>query len=103
MKKINTYQDLLQLSVNELDNIDIDIYDDQQFSRLIQMESNLLDFLEKNNIIINDKNISINDYLNEKNILFDKQNYILNQQNESKKLIQIKRISSNEIFIEMNI
>lgn len=54
-KKILTFDDLIKLSLDEIDNISISEYSSEELNKLIEIETRLVTILHKNNISTENK------------------------------------------------
>jgi len=54
-KKILTFDDLIKLSLDEIDNISISEYSTEELNKLIEIETQLVTILHENNISTENK------------------------------------------------
>lgn len=54
-KKILTFEDLIKLSLDEIDNISISEYSTEELNKLIEIETRLVTILYENNISTENK------------------------------------------------
>lgn len=54
-KKILTFDDLIKLSLDEIDDISISEYSTEELNKLIEIETRLVSILHKNNISTENK------------------------------------------------